>query len=304
MACSESIAKRSLLDIDSLPADALDRLLARACALADGAPPKPMSFTVAGLFFESSTRTRWSFELAARRLRSEFLAIDLDSSSARKGEGLLDTARTFKAMGVDGLVVRHHQRGVPHWLAESVPSLAVINAGDADGDHPSQALLDSAVLRHHGLNWSEATVVLIGDLRHSRVARSNLQLFRRLGVRQVRVAAPEHWWPDWLDGQTVERAESLPEAVVDADVIMMLRVQRERMDPAQWPDMASYHARWGLREEHLELAHPGCSVLHPGPINRGIEIADAVADGPQSRILQQVRMGVFMRMAIYEWLFQ
>ena len=294
---------RHLLDIDQLQAGDLDFLLGRTLALADGARPAVVPQTVVNLFFEPSTRTRVSFELAARRLGMTVINIELDRSSSSKGESLEDTASTLAAMGVGAIIVRHPETGRCHRLAAALPpGLRLLNAGDGSGHHPSQALLDLACLKRAGIDVRDRVIAIIGDVRHSRVARSGLALLRRCGAAELRIAGPDSLMPEALPAG-VSRAASLDEAVRDADVIMMLRVQHERMDQQAWPDPASYHARWGLQTHHLALARPGCRVLHPGPINRGMEIGSGVADGPQSLILEQVRMGVYARTAIFEWLF-
>ena len=297
------IDTRHLLDIDSLGDAELEWLLHRACALAGDSAPARLDASVVNLFFEPSTRTRVSFELAARRLGMSVVNIELDRSSSSKGESLEDTAATLAAMGVAAIIVRHPQTGRCHQLAQTLPpGLRLLNAGDGSGHHPSQALLDAACLRRAGTDLQDRVIAIVGDIRHSRVARSGMSLFRRLGAAEVRVAGPPALLPDSLPTGVV-RADRLEDAVRDASVIMMLRIQHERMDRAAWPDPASYHAQWGLKSAHLELARPDCRVLHPGPINRDLEIGSAVADGPQSLILEQVRMGVFARMAILEWLF-
>lgn len=294
---------RHLLDIASLsPAD-LDFLLRRALELAAGAAPATLAGTVVNLFFEPSTRTRVSFELAARRLGMRLVNIELEKSSSSKGESIEDTAATLAAMGVDAIVMRHPETGRCHGLAQGLPAgLRLLNAGDGSGQHPSQAILDLACLHLDGVGVRNRVIAIVGDILHSRVARSGLDLFARCGAAELRVAGPDSLMPEVLPAG-VSRFCSLNEVVRGADVIMMLRVQHERMDQRTWPDPASYHAEWGLRTEHLALAQPECRVLHPGPINRGVEISSAVADGPRSLILDQVRMGVFARMAILEWLF-
>jgi aspartate carbamoyltransferase catalytic subunit len=297
------MSPRHFLDIDGLDDQALRSLLARTLELAEGAAPGRVERTIANLFFEASTRTRVSFEMAAQALGARVVNIEMSRSSATKGESLQDTAATLAAMGIEALVIRHPDTGALHQLAENLdPPVHLINAGDGQGEHPSQALLDAATLAASGLDWPNATLAIVGDLRHSRVARSGLKLFSRLGLGEVRLAGPESMLPDWDPGARVARMDTLDAAVRDADVVMMLRVQHERIDQEAWPDPASYAEHWALTEAHLELARPGCRVLHPGPINRGMEIDGRVADGPQSLILAQVRMGVFARMAIFEWL--
>jgi aspartate carbamoyltransferase catalytic subunit len=303
MARSE-IPSRHLLGIDALDDDQIGALIERACALAGGASPRTIERSVVNLFFEPSTRTRVSFELAAAQLGMRVVNIELDRSSASKGETLEDTAATLAAMGIDCMVLRHPETGRPRALAETLaPGMRLLNAGDGIGQHPSQALLDAATLAAQGVAWSDLKLAIVGDIRHSRVAGSGIELFRRLGVAELRLAGPPQLLPEQAP-EGVHLCRSLDEAVRDADVVMMLRVQRERMDAAGWPDSQGYHRDWGLRPEHLKLARPGCRVMHPGPINRGMEIAPEVADGEQSLILDQVRMGVYTRMAIFEWLFE
>lgn len=302
MAASDAVA-RHLLDIDRLSDRDLDWLIARARSLAAGASPAVLDYAVVNLFFEPSTRTRVSFELAAARLGMRVINVELERSSSTKGESLEDTAATLAAMGVDALIVRHPETGRCHRLAEALPApLKLLNAGDGSGHHPSQALLDVATLESAGVELSGARVVIVGDILRSRVARSDIAALLRRGAAEVCLSGPSDWLPDRVPAG-VCRAASLAEAVAEADVVIMLRIQHERMGRQSWPDSADYHADWGLRPEHLERARPGCRVLHPGPINRGVEISDAVADGPQSLILEQVRMGVYARMAIFEWLF-
>jgi aspartate carbamoyltransferase catalytic subunit len=302
MAQADSKA-RHLLGIDSLTDAEVRVLLDRAQALSGGARPARLERIAANLFFEPSTRTRVSFELAAGRLGMTVINIELNRSSSAKGESLEDTVATLTAMGVECLVLRHPETSRCERLVPSLTGkISLLNGGDGSGEHPSQALLDAATLEAAGINWPEATIAIVGDIRHSRVARSGMKLFKRLGLGCLRIAGPEQLMPAGrVDG--VEICTTLEEAVRDADAVMMLRVQRERMDAAGWPDQNLYHQDWGLREEHLRLAAPDCRVLHPGPINRGMEIDDLVADGPHSLILDQVRMGVFTRMAIFEWLF-
>lgn len=298
-----SLEPRHLLDIESLSNDDLSWLIARAQALAAGQTPSAIDRTVVNLFFEPSTRTRVSFELAALRLSMRVMSVELERSSSTKGESLEDTAANLAAMGVDGLIIRHPETGRCHTLARELTGpVQLLNAGDGSGHHPSQALLDVATLASTGIDLKGARVAMIGDIIRSRVAGSDMTAFLRCGVAEIRLAGPEAWMPSSPPAQ-VRYCPSIVEAVEGVDVIVMLRIQRERMEQAAWPDGADYHLEWGLRTEHLQLASPGCRVLHPGPINRGVEISNEVADGEQSLILQQVRMGVYMRMAIMEWLF-
>lgn len=292
---------RHLIDVDDLDDSAIETLLERACELASGAAPAHVAASVVNLFAEPSTRTRVSFELAARRLGMDVVNVDSAGSSAVKGESLADTLATVSAMGVDVVVMRQSGNGRMRELLDvpgSRPSL--VNAGEGSVSHPSQALLDAATLKARGIEFSGLRVAIVGDVAHSRVAASGLRLWPRLGVSDIRVAGPTDLLPPEAPAG-VEVCRDLDRAVADADVVMMLRVQRERIDQDQWPDPGDYFARWGLTRDHLEKAAPGCVVMHPGPINRGVEIDADVADGPQSLILDQVRMGVFMRMAIFEW---
>lgn len=295
-------AKR-LIDIDGLSLELIETILERAVALSEGAEPLAQTHTVANVFFEPSTRTRVSFEMAATGLGLRVINLDGERSSITKGESLLDTLKTLHAMGVELAVLRHEHTGICHELMDQLPSsLGLINAGDGCGHHPTQALLDAATLMAQGVDVESAKVVICGDLRHSRVARSNVALLKRLGVGEIGLAGPEALMPAIdSDFEGVERFGSLDSALADADVVMMLRVQKERMDSAHdglnWVD---YHQRWGLTSERLAQAKPGCWVMHPGPMNRGVELSAEVADGPRSLILTQVRMSVFTRMAIFE----
>jgi aspartate carbamoyltransferase catalytic subunit len=291
---------RHLIDIASLDDAAIHFILNRALVLAAGGEPQRSDRTVANLFFEPSTRTRVSFELAARRLGLTVINMDGERSSTTKGESLIDTLAALAAMGVEMAVLRHGQTGLCHEIADRLPAqLALINAGDGSGEHPTQALLDAAVLSSQPRPLRDMTVAIVGDLRHSRVARSNVALLTRLGVGELRLAGPAAMLPDQaVEG--VELCTHLDQAVADADVVMMLRVQRERMDRSGWPDPDQYYQEWGLNEAKLARAKPDCKVMHPGPINRGMELDAALADGPRSLILEQVRMSVPVRMAIFE----
>lgn len=294
---------RHLPDLNALDETTLHALVERACALAQGARPARIDQSVVNLFFEPSTRTRVSFELAARRLGMTVVNVEQERSSATKGESLEDTVATLAAMGIDHLVIRHPETGLPGRLIASLPAgIRLLNAGDGIGEHPSQALLDAATLKACGVDFGRIRLAIVGDIRHSRVARSSARLFSRLGVTDLRLAGPAAWLPDDLNLPGAALHDDLGQAIEQADVIMMLRVQKERMSPEAWPDQASYHQQWGLTAGRLTQAAPGCLVMHPGPINRGVEIAGEVADGARSLILDQVRMGVFARMALFEWM--
>ena len=252
--------------------------------------------TLINLFFENSTRTQASFELAAKRLGADVLNMPVATSSVRKGETLIDTAVTLNAMRPDMIVVRHHDSGAVHLLAKKV-SCSVINAGDGSHEHPTQALLDALTIRRNLNRIEGLTIAICGDVAHSRVARSNIILLSALGAR-VRVVAPSTLLPAGVERMGVEVHRSMKTGLKDADVVMMLRVQRERMDGAFLPSLKEFARYFGLDQEKLSWARPGALVMHPGPINRGVEITSAVADGPQSLINEQVEMGVAVRMAV------
>jgi aspartate carbamoyltransferase catalytic subunit len=291
-----------LLTLEELDHAALTRLLDRAETFRhEGAPRNLLAGrTVLTLFFEPSTRTRTSFVLAAKRLGADNVNFDLSRSSTTKGESLIDTLHTLEAMGLDALIVRHNENGMPRYLAEHAnTAVAVVNAGDGTHAHPTQGLLDALTIRQHRADLANLKVTICGDIRHSRVARSDVRALTTLGVQHIRLCAPPAMLPETLaDFPECTPGEDFDAAVSGADVVMMLRIQKERMAAAQFPAAADYHAHYGLDARRLALAAPHALVLHPGPINRGIEIAAEVADGPQSRILEQVANGVAVRMAV------
>jgi aspartate carbamoyltransferase catalytic subunit len=255
--------------------------------------------TVINLFFENSTRTRTSFELAAKRLSADAINISVASSSLSKGETIVDTALNLDAMQPDCIVVRHGSAGVPHQLAK-VSKAAVINAGDGANEHPTQALLDAMTIREHKGRIGGLEVAILGDILHSRVARSNIHLLTKLGA-SVRVAGPGTLVPkgfEHIAASGLKVCKNVEEAIADADVVMILRIQRERQDAAYFPTLREYAIHFGLTNERLNLAKPDAIVLHPGPMNRGIEIASEVADSSRSLILDQVKYGLSVRMAV------
>jgi aspartate carbamoyltransferase catalytic subunit len=255
--------------------------------------------TVINLFFENSTRTRTSFELAAKRLSADAVNISVSSSSVTKGETLVDTALNLDAMQPDCIVVRHSSAGVPHQLAK-VSKAAIVNAGDGANEHPTQALLDAMTIREHKKKIEGLEVAIVGDILHSRVARSNIHLLTKLGAR-VRVAGPKTLVPrDFahLVEKDLQVCAHIEDAIEGADVVMILRIQKERMDSAYFPTLREYSIHYGLTNERLELARKDAIVLHPGPMNRGIEISSDVADSSRSLILDQVKYGVAVRMAV------
>jgi aspartate carbamoyltransferase catalytic subunit len=256
--------------------------------------------TQINLFFENSTRTQSSFELAGKRLGADVMNMQVSSSSIKKGETLLDTAATLNAMRPDIIVVRHAQAGAVELLAQKV-DCAVVNAGDGAHEHPTQALLDALTIRRNKGTIEGLIVAICGDVLHSRVARSNMLALHKLGAR-IRVIAPSTLLPAGIDRFGVEVFTTMREGLKDADIIMMLRLQRERMNGSFIPSVKEYFHRFGLDAEKLSWAKPDALVMHPGPMNRGVEIDSGVADGAQSLIRQQVEMGVAVRMAVLETL--
>lgn len=255
--------------------------------------------TIVNLFFENSTRTRTTFELAAKRLSADVLNINIATSATSKGESLLDTIRNLEAMFVDMFVVRHAVSGAAHFIARQVaPHISVINAGDGQHAHPTQAMLDMFTIRQIKKDFSALKVAIIGDILHSRVARSEILALNTLGAAEVRVIAPKTLLPAQVEKLGVTVFHNLTEGLKDIDVIIMLRLQKERMNSALLPSESEYFQCFGLTEEKLSLARPDAIVMHPGPINRGIEIDSKVADGPCSVILKQVSNGIAIRMAI------
>jgi aspartate carbamoyltransferase catalytic subunit len=296
---------RHLLTLETLSREDIERLLEHAQSFvhAPGARP-PMSqalgwATVANLFTEPSTRTRVSFELAAKRLGAQVVNLEVQLSSRVKGESMLDTVFTLEAVHVDALVIRDAEAGVPSLVAQNVaPHMSVLSAGEAHLSHPTQGLLDALTVRQRKGDSSRLTIAIVGDVRHSRVARSAWHVFSKLGVGELRIAAPPALMPDAGEFAGTVRHTQLDAALAGADVVMMLRIQKERMTDADLPDARQYFAAWGLTPERLKLARPDAIVMHPQPMNRGIEIASEVADGAQSVIRDQVRNGVAVRMAV------
>ncbi len=254
--------------------------------------------TQVNLFFEASTRTQSSFEIAGKRLGADVMNMAVSTSSISKGETVLDTAMTINAMHPDFLVVRHQSSGAVELLAQKV-SCHVINAGDGQHEHPTQGLLDALTIRSHFGRLEGLTVAICGDVLHSRVARSNIHLLTKMGAR-VRVVAPSTLLPSGIGNFGTEVFTSMDEGIAGADVVMMLRLQLERMSGAFVPSQREYYRFHGLTEEKLKRAKPGALVMHPGPMNRGIEIDSSVADGAQSVIREQVEMGVAVRMAVLD----
>ncbi len=255
--------------------------------------------TIVNLFFESSTRTRTTFELAAKRLSADVLNINVATSAAIKGETLLDTLRNLEAMHCDMFIVRHAESGAAHFIARhAAPHVSVINAGDGRHAHPTQAMLDMFTLRRHKPDFGQLSVAIVGDILHSRVARAQIHALTTLGVAEVRVIAPKTLLPAHVETLGVHVFHELREGLRDVDVVMTLRLQHERMQGALLPSEREYFQLYGLTAEKLHYAKPDAIVMHPGPINRGVEIDSQVADGTHSVILQQVTHGIAVRMAI------
>ncbi|MGH6922737.1 MAG: aspartate carbamoyltransferase catalytic subunit [Propylenella sp.] len=301
-------AHRHLLGIEGLSPQDIAFLLDSAEAAVDvSRQVEKKKATLRGrtqinLFFEVSTRTQSSFELAGKRLGADVMNMAIGASSVKKGETLIDTAMTLNAMRPDLLVVRHHAAGAVALLAQKV-ECAVINAGDGAHEHPTQALLDALTIRRHKRRLGGLTVAICGDIAHSRVARSNILLLTAIGAR-VRVVAPSTLLPAGIERLGVEVYTSMRKGLANADVVMMLRLQRERMSAAYVPSVREYFRIWGLDAEKLSWAKPDAIVMHPGPMNRGVEIDPLIADGVQSVIREQVEMGVAVRMAVLEALGQ
>ena len=255
--------------------------------------------TIINLFFEPSTRTRTTFELAAKRLSADVLNVTVATSSTKKGESLLDTLHTLEAMYCDMFVVRHADSGAAHFIASNVaPHISVINGGDGRHAHPTQAMLDMFTIRHHKGSIEGLCTAIVGDVEHSRVARSQIHALKALGASEIRVVGPRTLIPIGIEDLGVKVFHDLREGIRDTDVIMMLRLQRERMRGGLLPSMQEYFHFYGLTEKKLAVAQPDAIVLHPGPLNRGVEIDSEVADGSRSVILQQVSFGIAIRMAV------
>jgi aspartate carbamoyltransferase catalytic subunit len=298
---------RHLLGIDGLKADDINAILdlAEGYVEQNRADDKKRTVlrgrTIINLFFENSTRTRTSFELAGKRLGADVINMSVDGTSIKKGETLIDTAMTLNAMHLDALVVRHHESGAVHLLADKM-NCAVINAGDGAHEHPTQALLDALTIRRRKGSLKGLTVAICGDILHSRVARSNIALLNIMGAR-VRVVAPRTLLPAQIDRLGVEVFHDMARGLADVDIIMMLRLQTERMNGNFLPSLREYFHFYGLDQTKLARAKPDALIMHPGPINRGVEIDSAVADDiDRSLILGQVEMGVAVRMACLDLL--
>jgi aspartate carbamoyltransferase catalytic subunit len=298
-----------LLSIEGLPRDVLTRILDTAVPFSEVAErevkkvPLLRGKSVFNLFFENSTRTRTTFEIAAKRLSADVINLNINTSSASKGESLLDTVDNLAAMQADMFVVRHASSGAPYLIAQHLAAtqrqhIRVINAGDGRHAHPTQGLLDMYTIRHYKKDFTNLTIAVVGDILHSRVARSQIHALTTLGVPEVRVIAPKTLLPIGVEHMGVRVFNDMKEGLRGVDVVMMLRLQNERMQGALLPSPQEYFKSYGLTPEKLALAKPDAIVMHPGPMNRGVEIDSAVADGKQAVILPQVTFGIAVRMAV------
>ena len=294
-----------LLTIEGLPAPILTQILDKAesfVSMSDHDVKKLPILTgksVFNLFFENSTRTRTTFEIAAKRLSADVVNLNINASSTSKGETLLDTIHNLEAMHADMFVVRHAESGAPFLIAKHVaPDVHVINAGDGRHAHPTQALLDMYTIRHYKQDFSNLRVAIVGDILHSRVARSQIHALTTLGVPEVRVIGPKTLMPTSVEKLGVHVYHDMNQGLKDVDVVIMLRLQNERMNGALLPSAQEFFKYYGLTLDKLAYAKPDAIVMHPGPMNRGVEIDSAVADGAQSVILPQVTFGIAVRMAV------
>ena len=296
---------RHLLTTEGLPQELILEILdiAESFLDADKRPTRKVpllrGLTVFNLFFEPSTRTRTTFELAAKRLSADVLNLQMESSSRSKGEDDLDTLFTLQAMGADLFVIRHPENGAAAKFAANVaPQVAILNAGDGSNAHPTQALLDCFTIRRHKKQFENLSVAIVGDVRHSRVAHSNIHALKTLGVKDIRMIAPPPLMLEDPDGMGVTACHNLAQGIEGVDVVMGLRLQHERMHHELLPSVADYHREFGLTQKTLAGLKPDAIVMHPGPINRGVEIDPEVAYGPPSVILEQVSNGIAVRMAV------
>lgn len=296
---------RHLLTTEGLPRELIQRILdtAETFVPSPGSPPKKVPLlrgkTVFNLFFENSTRTRTTFELAAKRLSADVINMDVAHSSKSKGEDDLDTLYTLQAMGADIFAVRHPENGAAaRFAAHAAPHVAIVNAGDGSHAHPTQGLLDVFTIRQHRPDFESLKVAIVGDVRHSRVAHSTIHALRTLGTRDIRVVGPAQFLPEDADRLGVAATSDTAAGLDGADVVMGLRIQRERIEGDALAGVADYHSQFGLTARNLAFASPDALVMHPGPINRGVEINADIAYGKQSVILDQVRNGIAVRMAV------
>ena len=292
------------LNIKELPKSYIEDIISRSEEIHNNSNIRKYSENVvASLFFEPSTRTKTTFELASKRLSSNFINIDISNSSTAKGESIIDMVKTIEAMNCQMFVVRHSVPGTAHYIAESVSkNISVINAGDGSNEHPTQAMLDVFTIKKHKGGFQDLKISIVGDILHSRVAKSLIYALNTLGTKQINIVGPEKLIPEDYQELNVNYFSNMDEGINDADVIIMLRLQKERMHDALI-SLDTYYDDYGLNESRLKYAKNDVIVMHPGPINRGIEIESTVADGPNSVILNQVSYGISVRMAIMSMLF-
>jgi aspartate carbamoyltransferase catalytic subunit len=300
---------KHLLTTEGLPAATITRILDTADQFVSVSErevkkvPLLRGKSIFNVFFENSTRTRTTFEIAAKRLSADVINLNVGASSTTKGETLLDTVWNLQAMDADMFIVRHSQSGAPHLIARHVkPGIAVINAGDGRHAHPTQGLLDMYTIRHYKKDFSGLTVAIVGDLLHSRVARSQIHALKTLGVPDLRVIGPRTLIPADIERLGVRVFHDMQQGIKGCDVVVMLRLQNERMNGALLPSASEFFKCYGLTAEKLAAAKPDAIVMHPGPMNRGVEIDSPVADGPQSVIMPQVTFGIAVRMAVMSML--
>ena len=293
---------KDLLGIKELSKDEITLILDTAAGFKDvigrdiKKVPALRGKTTVNLFFEPSTRTRTSFELAAKRLSTDVINFSVPTSSVVKGESLIDTALTVQALGADFIIIRHASSGVPHLLAKELKA-SIINAGDGTNEHPTQALLDAFTIREKKEKIEDLQIAIVGDIAHSRVAKSNIYSLRKLGAK-VRLIGPPTLIPEEIKDLGVTIFHNMEDGINGVDVVMMLRIQMERQDKGFFPSTEEYSKNWCLTEERLFLAQEDAIVMHPGPMNRGIEIVSNIADGKQSVVLEQVTNGIAVRMAV------
>ena len=292
------------LNIKELPKSYIEDIISKSEEIHNNSNIRKYSENVvASLFFEPSTRTKTTFELASKRLSSNFINIDISNSSTAKGESIIDMVKTIEAMNCQMFVVRHSVPGTAHYIAESVSkNISVINAGDGSNEHPTQAMLDVFTIKKHKGGFHDLKISIVGDILHSRVAKSLIYALNTLGTKQINIVGPEKLIPEDYQELNVNYFSNMDEGINDADVIIMLRLQKERMHDALI-SLDTYYDDYGLNESRLKYAKDDVIVMHPGPINRGIEIESTVADGPNSVILNQVSYGISVRMAIMSMLF-
>ena len=296
------LTRKDLLGIKELSLEEINLILDTAAGFKDvlgrdiKKVPTLRGKTTVNLFFEPSTRTRTSFELAAKRLSTDVINFSVPTSSVVKGESLIDTALTVQALGADFIIIRHSSSGVPHLIAKKLRA-SVINAGDGINEHPTQALLDAFTIKEKKGNIEGLEIAIVGDITHSRVAKSNIYCLKKLGAK-IRLIGPPTLIPKEIEGMGIKVFHNMEAGLKDVDVLMMLRIQMERQGRGFFPSTEEYSKNWGLTPERFSLAKGDAIVMHPGPMNRGIEIASEIADGPRSVILEQVTNGLAVRMAV------